>query len=103
MASRPAEDPRRLALKLLGAVLGRNQPLDEALASERALARLEPRDRAFLRLLLATTLRRLGQLDAAIDSLVQRPLPAPPPELRNLPRLGAAPLLILGNPAPAAH
>src|SRR5690606_14405518 len=102
MASRPAEDPRRLALKLLGAVLGRHQPLDEALAGERALSRLEPRDRAFLRLLLATTLRRLGQLDAAIDSLVQRPLPTRAPELRTLLRLGAAQLLFLGTPAHAA-
>ncbi|MEX2628795.1 MAG: transcription antitermination factor NusB [Tistlia sp.] len=95
-------DPRHLALRLLGLVLRRGQPLDEALAGNRSVAALAARDRAFLRLLLATTLRRLGQLDAALDSLVQRPLPAHPGELRDLLRLGAAQLLFLGTPPHAA-
>ncbi|SMF74846.1 16S rRNA (cytosine967-C5)-methyltransferase [Tistlia consotensis] len=95
-------DPRRLALGLLANVLQRGQPFDEALAGSRGVAGLEARDRGFLRLLLATTLRRLGQIDAAVDSLVQRPLPRHPAELRDLLRLGAAQLLFLGTPPHAA-
>lgn len=102
---RPAEqvpDARALALRLLGLVLQRGQPLDEALAASRAAAQLAPRDRAFLRLLLATCLRRLGQIDSAIDRLVERPLPSHPAELRNLLRLGAVQLLFLATPPHAA-
>ncbi len=95
-------DPRRLALGLLGAVLRQGRPFDEALAADRRLAALAPRDRAFVRLLVATCLRRLGQLDAALDSLLDRPLPRRQEELRDLLRLGAAQLLFLGTPPHAA-
>ena len=37
--------------------------------------RLAPRDRAFARMLVATTLRRLGQIDRVIDGCLDKPLP----------------------------
>ena len=88
-------DPRAIALDLLGDVLRRRRPLDEALAAHRDLARLEPRDRAFARLLVTTALRRLGQIDAAIDARLERPLPAKRAMVRDILRLGVAQLAFL--------
>ncbi len=95
-------DARAIALDLLEAVLGRKQPLDEALAASRLLAGLESRDRAFTRLLVATVLRRLGQIDAAIDARLERPLPAKRAAVRNILRLGTAQLGFLGMAPHAA-
>ena len=95
-------DPRRCALELLQAVLHQGRALDEALAGHGGLARLEARDRAFARLLVATSLRRLGQIDALIDHCLERPLKAKFAGVRDLLRLGACQLVFLGTPAHAA-
>ncbi len=99
--SRPT-DGRGEALDLLRAVLGRGHPLDEALAWSRSLPALPARDRAFARLLVATVLRRLGQIDAVIAHCLDRPLPKKLARVHNVLRLGAAQLLFLGTPAYAA-
>ena len=91
---------RRLALDVLDRVLGQQQPFDDTFAGHPALGSLSLRDRAFARLLLTTTLRRLGQIDALLARLV-----ATPPRsasIRNLLRLGAAQLLFLDTPPHAA-
>jgi 16S rRNA (cytosine967-C5)-methyltransferase len=59
-------------------VLGEGRLLDDALAESRDLATLQPRDRAFVRVLAATTLRRLGQIDGLVDHCLDRPLKARP-------------------------
>jgi 16S rRNA (cytosine967-C5)-methyltransferase len=79
-----------------GVVVGR-RAVDEGF--ERATAALAPRDRAFVRLLVATGLRRLGQIDAVLAGFVVRP---PPEEIRDLLRLAAAQLLFLGTAPHAA-
>ena len=71
--NRPAS-ARDCALDLLAAVLGKRQPLDEALGGHAGLAALAARDRAFARLMVATTLRRLGQIDGLIDHCLEHPL-----------------------------
>ena len=86
---------------MLDDVFARNAPLDESLAA-RLDSRLEPRDRAFARHLAATTLRRLGQIDALIAEYVSRPLPAAAHTARNILRLGATQLIFLETPAHAA-
>jgi 16S rRNA (cytosine967-C5)-methyltransferase len=96
-AGQPA---RTLAHDWLTAVLERHRPLDEAIAV--APGRLEARDRAFARLLAATVLRRLGQIDAALDRCLAKPLPEALAWLRQVLRIGAAQLLFLGTPAHAA-
>src|SRR5262245_39156447 len=53
---------RQAALAGLHAVLERRQGLAEALEASAPWRRLDPRDRAFARLLAATVLRRLGQV-----------------------------------------
>ncbi len=93
---------RAVALDLLAAVLWRHQALDEALASHQGLARLDPRDRAFARQLVATVLRRLGQIDALIAYALTAPLPERARPVTNLLRLGVAQIAFLGTPSHAA-
>jgi len=96
------KDPRALARDLLAAVLRQRIPLDEAWAAAKFLPRLEPRDRAFARLLVTTVLRRLGQIDKLIEQCLDRPLKARHADVRDLLRLGTAQLVFLGTPPHAA-
>ncbi|MGE4279718.1 MAG: RsmB/NOP family class I SAM-dependent RNA methyltransferase [Magnetospirillum sp.] len=100
-SSRPA-DPRVVVLDLLEAVLGHKKLLDEVLDSDPRLPKLSERDRGFARLLVATTLRRLGQVDALIDRCLERGLPAKAVRVRNMLRIGAVQLLVLQTPPHAA-
>ncbi len=76
--------------------------LDLALADELETAGrmsgLAPRDRAFTRLLVATVLRRMGQIDDAIDRCLDRPLNKSAKPARNALRLAAAQTMFLGTP-----
>lgn len=93
-------NPRRVAADLLEAVLRRHRALDEAMAEKATgFASLADRDRAFVRRLTATTLRRLGQIDAVLKGFVKlwpKGLP-----LQAL-RLGLCELLFLETPSHAA-
>ncbi len=93
---------RAIALDILGAVLGDKRPLDEVLADHDDLGRLEARDRALARLLVATTLRRRGQIDALMSHCMKRPLGAKAARIRDILRLGICQLVFLGTPAHAA-
>lgn len=92
---------RAVAHALLDEVLRRRRPLDEALA-EGSFDGLEPRDRAFARLLVATVLRRLGQLDDLVAAFVEKPLPEKAAPVVDALRLGLAQLLVLGTADHAA-
>ncbi|MDH5412402.1 MAG: MFS transporter, partial [Alphaproteobacteria bacterium] len=96
------KDARSIALGLLQDVLQRGRPLDEALAANADLPHLESRDRAFARLLTATVLRRLGQIDMAIDRRLEHPLPANRTVIRDILRLGVAQIAFLGLASHAA-
>jgi 16S rRNA (cytosine967-C5)-methyltransferase len=93
---------RRVALDILVSCLDKGQPLDDALARHQGFAGLDPRDRAFVRLLLATTLRRLGEIEEVLGFLIERPLEGANAVGRQVLRLGAAQLLFLGTPPHAA-
>ncbi|MEE1569210.1 MAG: transcription antitermination factor NusB, partial [Alphaproteobacteria bacterium] len=113
---RAAAAPRAIALDLVSAVLRKGRLLDEALAPKKwisggdsgrdspegALDGLSSRDRAFVRLLVTTVLRRLGQVDAVIGHYLERPLPRQAAESHDIMRLGAAQLLFLKTPPHAA-
>ncbi|MCH7928988.1 MAG: MFS transporter [Proteobacteria bacterium] len=100
MSSAPTA--RACALDVLDTVLGDRRPLDDALADHAGLARLEARDRAFARLLVSTTLRRLGQIDALIAHCLDKPLSAKAARIRQILRLGTCQLAFLGTPPHAA-
>lgn len=104
MARSPSKslNPRMIVLDLLDAVLVQRRLLDEVLDSDPRLGRLDERDRGFTRLLVATILRRLGQLDEIIGRCLEKKLPAKAGRAHNVLRLGACQLLFLGTPAHAA-
>jgi 16S rRNA (cytosine967-C5)-methyltransferase len=91
-----------VAIDLIGTVLRRKRPLDDAIEDNIDMAGLAPRDRAFARLLVATVLRRLGQIDALIAHCLNTPLPPRAAIVHDMLRLGIAQLLFLRTPAHAA-
>jgi len=94
--------PRAVALDVLDEVFSRRRPLDEAFERHPGVSRLERRDRAFARNLAATSIRRIGQIDALIDRCLRRPLPEKAAGVRDLLRLGVCQLVFLRTPPHAA-
>ncbi len=94
--------PRACALEVLDAVLRRKRPLDAALADHPGLPRLAGRDRALALNLVATTLRRLGQIDALVAHCLERPLPHKATAANDILRLGVCQLVFLKTPPHAA-
>ena len=97
-----AATARTVALDLIGAVLRRRRPLDEAIDDSPEMHGLSGRDRAFARLLTATVLRRLGQIDALIALCLSTPLAPRAATVHDILRLGVAQLLFLRTPPHAA-
>jgi 16S rRNA (cytosine967-C5)-methyltransferase len=93
---------RHVALDLIGAVLRRKRPLDDAIEDSSAMHQLPGRDRAFARLLVATVLRRLGQIDALIADCLNIPLAPRAALVHDILRLGVAQLIFLRTPPHAA-
>ena len=91
------QDPTRAtAFDLLTAVLERGRSLDEALNT---IPSTDPRDRSAGHRLAAAVLRRAGTLDAVLEPFLRKEPPLP---VRNVLRIGAAGLLLLGTPIHAA-
>jgi 16S rRNA (cytosine967-C5)-methyltransferase len=97
----PGLAARRAAAEIIGAVLHRRRPLDEQLDGH-GLAALAERDRALVRALVATALRRLGTLRHLLAALLQRGLPADAPPVETALLIGAAQILFLDVPDHAA-
>src|SRR5579863_6208438 len=93
---------RQVALDLVAAVLRRKRPLDDAIEDHPEMTGLAARDRAFSRLLVATVLRRLGQIDALIGECLNTPLAARAAIVHDILRIGIAQLLFLRTPPHAA-
>lgn len=94
---------RELAVDALAAVLDRGRALDDAFEAATAGAdSLEPRDRAFIRLLVMTALRRKGELEAVVASFLEKPLPKESGRIRLILLAAAAQLLHLDTPPHAA-
>lgn len=104
-AEKPGLAARRIAVAALEAIIARRLHLDDAIAASIEVAGappLEPRDRAFVRLLVATVLRRMGELDAVIGAYLSKPLPRRSGPLRLILATAAAQLLLLDTPPHAA-
>src|ERR1044071_3143383 len=96
----PAPTARQVALDLLSAVLRRKRPLDDAIEDNPDMPVLSVRDRGCARLLVATVLRRLGQIDALIADCLNTPLAPRAAVIHDIRRLGIAQLLF---PRPPPH
>ena len=93
---------RQVALDLIGAVMRRKRPLDDAIEDNPTMSELSVRDRAFARLLVATVLRRLGQIDTLIANCLNTPLALRAAIVHDILRLGIAQLMFLRTPPHAA-
>src|SRR2546423_12588617 len=94
----PSEVPglaaRRIAADILDGVLHKHRTLDEQLdgsAAHPALKTLSDRDRALMRRLVATILRRPGTPGHLLSRVVVRRGPTPWPRARKRQFVGAAP------------
>jgi len=105
--SRPAPSgvaARNAASRLLDAVL-RGTPLDQLLdpaTGEPSFRQLPPRERALARAIVATALRRRGQILAVLSRLMARGLPPRSGRLAAILETAAAQILFLDVPAYAA-
>ena len=91
-------DSRIAAFEILKSIDG-GRYLDMAM---RRATSLEPRDRAFARLLVTTCLRRGGQIDRILGALMTKPPAGKARDAIHILRLGAAQLLFLETGAHAA-
>jgi len=97
----PGLAARRIAADILDGVLRRKIPLDEQLSGKGAhlgLATLADRDRALMRRLVATVLRRLGTLRYLLGKFLERGFPSDAPRAETILLLGAAQILWLDVP-----
>lgn len=107
-ARAPIADPpglpvRRIAADILDGVLRRRRPLDEQLDDrDAAFMALAGRDRALVRVLAMTVLRRLGTLRHVLGRCLDRGLPADAPRAETALLIGAAQILWLEVPDHAA-
>lgn len=94
---------RAAAQSILGDVLRKRRPLDDAIEAALSNATLEPRDARFARAIATETLRRFGQLQALLHGFVSKM----PPQHRagstyEILLAGACELLFLNVPPHAA-
>jgi 16S rRNA (cytosine967-C5)-methyltransferase len=105
----PAEVPglaaRRIAADILDGVLHKHRTLDDQLDGATAhpgLKSLADRDRALMRRLVATILRRLGTLGHVLSRLLDRGVPTDAPRAQSALLIGAAQILWMDVPDHAA-
>jgi 16S rRNA (cytosine967-C5)-methyltransferase len=107
--ARPSEVPglaaRRIAADILDGVLHKHRTLDDQLdgtGAHPALKTLADRDRALMRRLVATILRRLGTLGHVLSRLLDRGIPTDAPRAQSALLIGAAQILWMDVPDHAA-
>ncbi|MGB3038714.1 MAG: RsmB/NOP family class I SAM-dependent RNA methyltransferase, partial [Methyloceanibacter sp.] len=96
---------RRAAIELLSAVIDKKQPLDDILSRSLAtgwMFDLPARDRALARAIVATSLRRRGEIDRVLDTFLERGMPDKGGKLYPILLSGAAQLIFLKTPPHAA-
>jgi 16S rRNA (cytosine967-C5)-methyltransferase len=82
----------------VASVLREERPLDLVLTGARFDDVADSRDRALIRVVVTTTLRRLGEIEQALGRFLERPLPRKSGWAREILLTGAAQLLFLRTP-----
>jgi 16S rRNA (cytosine967-C5)-methyltransferase len=101
----PGLAARRIAADILDGVLHKRRTLDDQLdgaAAHPGLKTLSDRDRALMRRLVATILRRLGTLGHVLSRLLDRGIPTDAPRAQSALLIGAAQILWMDVPDHAA-
>jgi 16S rRNA (cytosine967-C5)-methyltransferase len=101
----PGLAARRIAADILDGVLHKHRTLDDQLDGAGAhpgLKTLADRDRALMRRLVATILRRLGSLGHLLSRLLDRGIPTDAPRAQSALLIGAAQILWMDVPDHAA-
>jgi 16S rRNA (cytosine967-C5)-methyltransferase len=101
----PGLAARRIAADILDGVLHKRRTLDDQLDGSGAhpgLKALPDRDRALMRRLVATILRRLGTLGHVLSRLLDRGMPGDAPRAQSALLIGAAQILWMDVPDHAA-
>jgi 16S rRNA (cytosine967-C5)-methyltransferase len=101
----PGLAARRIAADVLDGVLHKHRTLDDQLdgaAAHPGLKTLADRDRALMRRLVATILRRLGTLGHLLSKLLDRGIPTDAPRAQSALLIGAAQILWMDVPDHAA-
>jgi 16S rRNA (cytosine967-C5)-methyltransferase len=104
-ASVPGLAARKVAARLLAAVIDTSTPLDGLTDNEHGHPQyraLEQRDRALVRAILASALRFRRTIEALIARRLDRPLPANATTLSHILHVGATQMLFLDVPDSAA-
>jgi len=96
---------RRAAVDVLFRIFRHGEPLDRALEdvlSQDAVASMEHRDRALVRLLVTTALRRRGQIDDVLKNFLAKPLPKRSGAVGEILLIAITQILFLKTPPHAA-
>ena len=101
----PGLQARRTSADIIDGVLRRGRPLDEQIdgrAAHVGFAALADRDRALVRRIVATVLRRLGTLRYLVGTFLERGLPTDAPRVETALLIGAAQIIMIEIPDHAA-
>ncbi len=93
---------RQVAFQILVEVLGKKNPLDQTLARHKEFNILEGRERNLCRMIVATVLRRKGQMDRLITAAQDKPQELRPSSIYYLLYIGIAQLIFMDVPDHAA-
>ena len=91
---------RQIALNILSRVLHQKQNLDDEF--DKQTVSLDNREKAFVRMLVTTCLRRMGQIDFVLSQLLEKPLPKKAMAVQDILRLAVCQILFMQVPPHAA-
>ena len=86
---------REIATRILVDIYQKNEFFETISARNKEFNRLEPRDKAFVRLIIFNTLRRNGQIQKVIYELIKKPLKKNKSFILNLIRISICQILYL--------
>lgn len=95
-------EARDVAVSALFSVFVEKRAFEDVFTKAASTRNLEPRDRAFARLIAATVLRHHGELRAVLSRFLEKPLPEHQGRLEQILLAAAAQLLFLQTPPHAA-